>query len=76
MPGGELKKDYRIIARHQIKALAWGYDPGTKGKHPRLFPVDKDQPPLMIPGSPGSQRSLTNFIADVRRRGGEWPAAS
>ncbi|WP_166345207.1 hypothetical protein [Phytoactinopolyspora limicola] len=71
-PGREIPKEYRIVAQHQVDTFGWRYDASGKG-HPRLYPADITKSPITIAGTPGDQRGLRNFIAQVRRAGGEWP---
>jgi hypothetical protein len=70
-PGRELPREYREIATDLVVQQGWRYRTG--GRHPKLYPADRSQPILTVPTTPSDQRSLRNFIADVRRRGGVWP---
>ena len=66
-PGREGPKEYRDIIDTLIRQQGWRYDKSGK-RHPVLYPPDVNQSPL--PTTPGDRRSLSNFKADVRRRGG------
>ena len=73
LPGSEIPKEFREIARYLVRVLRWRYDNSGKG-HPVLLPVDPTKPQLRVPTTPTSDpRALKNFIADVRKRGGIWP---
>ena len=71
-PGKEIPKEYREVVAHQIDALGWTYDASGKG-YPKLLPADRSQRPLAVPKTPGDKRSFKNWVALVRRAGGEWP---
>ncbi len=71
-PGGEIPKDFRKIIEHLIDTQGWRYQWNGSG-YPKLFPADATHPPISVPKTPSSQRSLPNFIAAVRRVGGVWP---
>lgn len=70
--GREIPREYREIVNYQVEHLGWRYDASGKG-HATLYPADKTQRPITVPGTPGDRRSLPNFIAQVRRAGGIWP---
>jgi hypothetical protein len=73
-PGRELKKEFREVATALVSNQGWRYDNGSRrGGHPVLYPADLSQPPLAVPTTPGKGRAFTNFVAEVRRRGGIWP---
>lgn len=73
-PGREIPKEYREVVEHLIDTQGWRYDRSGKG-HPVMLPADRSKPQLRVPTTPGDSRSLRNWIADVRRRGGIWPPA-
>jgi hypothetical protein len=70
-PGREMPKEYRKVAAELVDNQGWSYH--ACGIHPRLYPADPTQPMVTVPTTPGDRRSLANFIAEVRRRGGSWP---
>jgi hypothetical protein len=70
--GREIPKEYADIVRALVNRQGWRYDKGGKG-HPKVWPPDKSKRALPVPTTPGDQRSLRNFIAQVRRSGGTWP---
>lgn len=70
-PGRELPKDFRIIALELTGNQGWRYR--INRGHGMLYPADPAQPVLIVPTTPSDHRALRNFIADVRRRGGQWP---
>lgn len=47
----------------------WRYDNQRKG-HPMTFPADRTQSPVTLSSTPSDRRSLDNFKATCRRRGG------
>lgn len=67
-PGREIPKSYREIVAALIDQ-GWRYDASGKG-HPKLYPADRSQHMIAVPTTPGDQRSLKNFRAQVRRAGG------
>jgi hypothetical protein len=75
MPGREIPKDFREVATELVRNQGWRYDNGSsRGGHPMLFPADRSQRPMAVPTSPSDQRGFRNWISEVRRRGGVWPA--
>lgn len=69
-PGREIPKDYRAIVADLVDNQGWRYDSSRKG-HPMLYPADRSQSAMPVPTTPGDQRSLLNFRAQVRRKGGQ-----
>jgi predicted RNA binding protein YcfA (HicA-like mRNA interferase family) len=45
----------------------------TKRGHAQFWPPDPDVPPATFSGTPGDQAAIRNFLAELRRRGLEWP---
>ena len=45
-----------------------------RSKHYLFFPEDRTMPPIMVPTTPSSHRTLANTIARLRRAGLVWPA--
>jgi hypothetical protein len=68
-PGREIPKEYRQIVAALIDQ-GWRYDASGKG-HPKLYPADRTQQAIAVPGTPGDRRSMLNFRAQVRRAGGQ-----
>jgi hypothetical protein len=56
------------------EALAgWGYRKPQGGGYPKLLPADSAQAPIKVPKTPSSQRTYSNWVAEIRRKGGHWP---
>jgi hypothetical protein len=70
--GTEIPKEYAEIVRALVDGQGWRYDKSGRG-HPKLWPADTSMRMIPVPTTPGDQRSLRNFIAQVRRSGGIWP---
>jgi hypothetical protein len=71
-PGNEIPKEYRVIVDELVSNQGWRYD-NTGAGHPKLYPADPAMRVIPVPTTPGSQRSLKNFVGQVRRSGGIWP---
>ena len=52
----------------QVLAQGWTIRQG--GKHWVLYPADRTQRPITVPGTPGDHRSAKNFRSMLRRAGG------
>ncbi|SDU79642.1 hypothetical protein SAMN04488563_6038 [Jiangella alkaliphila] len=61
----------REIIDHQISQHGWRYKRGRC--HPRVYPPNRSQPPIVPASTPSDTRALKNFIALVCLAGGEWP---
>jgi hypothetical protein len=62
------------VVNELVDNQGWRYDPGRgRGGHPIVYPLDKAQPALAVPTTPGDHRSFANWLSQVRRRGGLWP---
>jgi len=75
-PGKELPKDYRDVAIELVDNQGWRYS-RQHGKHPVLYPADATKTPLIVPTTPGDRRGghgFRNWVAQIRQRGGVWPA--
>lgn len=72
-PGREIPKDYREVITYLIDSQGWDYKKARGGGYPKLLPADPDQAPIRVPKTPSSQRTLSNWIAEIRRKGGHWP---
>lgn len=70
-PGREIPKEFREVATHLVDVQGWRYE--RTRRHPVLFPPDPAVPAVRIPTTPSDVRSFQNFVAEVRRRGGQWP---
>ena len=71
--GREVPKDYREVITHLIDEEGWTYRTPRGAGYPQLLPADPAQPPIKVPKTPSSQRTLRNWLADIRRKGGHWP---
>lgn len=68
-------KGARVDLRDLEKAAkrqGWPVD-RTKQGHVRFWPPDGVTPPSIYSGTPGDQRAIRNFLADLRRKGFRWP---
>jgi hypothetical protein len=72
-PGREVPKDYREVIKYLIDDQGWSYKKAEGGGYPKLLPSDPGQTPIKVPKTPSSQRTLSNWIAEIRRKGGQWP---
>lgn len=71
-PTREIPKEYREVVIHLIDVQSWRYDKRRKG-HPMLFPVGGSRP-IPVPTTPSaSPRAWQNWLAQIRRAGGQWP---
>jgi hypothetical protein len=59
---GDLKKVIR-------RAEQQGWRVEKRKEYWHFFPPDKAIPPARIAGTPSSQRSWANFLADLKRKG-------
>ncbi len=72
-PGREIPKEYREIATELVTNQGWRYVVG-KG-HPVLYPADTTRSAVRVPTTPSaSPRALKNWVSQIRRAGGIWPA--
>lgn len=60
--GGDLKK----VAK---RAEQQGWRVEKRNEYWYFWPPDKTTPPARIAGTPSSQRSWRNFVADLKRKG-------
>ena len=58
--------DLRKVIR---RAEAQGWRVEKRKEYFLFFPPDRSVPPARAAGTPGSQRSLNNFLADLKRKG-------
>jgi hypothetical protein len=72
-PGREVPKDYREVITYLIDEEGWTYRAPRGAGYPQLLPADPAQPLIKVPKTPSSQRTLRNWLADIRRKGGHWP---
>jgi hypothetical protein len=72
-PGREVPKEYRGVITYLIDSEGWAYKLPRGGGYPKLLPADGSQSPIKVPKTPSSQRTLSNWLADIRRKGGHWP---
>lgn len=72
-PGREIPKEYREVVTYLIDSQGWAYRKACGGGYPRLVPADRAQPPSKVPKTPSSNRTYGNWLAEIRRKGGQWP---
>ncbi len=72
-PGREVPKEYREVIMYLIDSAGWTYKLPRGGGYPKLLPADSCQPPIKVPKTPSSQRTYSNWLAEIRRKGGHWP---
>jgi predicted RNA binding protein YcfA (HicA-like mRNA interferase family) len=75
VPGRELPKLYRDVANELVRNQGWRYS-RQHGNHPVLYPADRSASPVIVPTTPGDQktgRGFKNWIGQIRQRGGIWP---
>jgi hypothetical protein len=72
-PGREVPKEYREVITYLIESEGWAYKRPRGGGYPKLVPANRSQSPIKVPKTPSSQRTLSNWLADIRRKGGHWP---
>jgi hypothetical protein len=58
--------DLRKIVKN---AEAQGWRVEKRKEYWLFFPPDKTTPPARVAGTPSSQRSWANFLADLKRKG-------
>ena len=54
-------------------AEAQGWRVERRAKHYLFFPLDQHNRPVVVPGTPSSQRTPANKLAELRRAGLIWP---
>jgi hypothetical protein len=73
-PGDEVSKDHREVISNLIGNQGWRYKKPSGGGYPRLYPADPKQAPIQVPKTGHSKgRAFTNWVAEIRRKGGHWP---
>lgn len=72
-PGREIPKEYREVVTYLIGNEGWSYKKAIGKGYPKLLPADPSQPPIRVPKTPSSQRTYSNWLAEIRRKGGHWP---
>lgn len=72
-PGREIPKEYREVVTYLIDCQGWAYRKARGGGYPKLVPADRAQPPIKVPKTPSSNRTYGNWLAEIRRKGGQWP---
>jgi hypothetical protein len=73
-PGREVSKDHRRVIDYLIDSQGWRYELPSGGGYPMLFPADATQTPIRVPKTGHSRGyAFSNWIAVVRRKGGQWP---
>jgi hypothetical protein len=72
-PGPEIPKDYRKVVTYLIDNEGWSYRKAIGNGYPKLLPASSAQTPIRVPKTPSSQRTYSNWLAEIRRKGGHWP---
>ena len=73
-PGREIGNDHRKVIEYLIDNEGWTYKLPQGGGYPRLYPADRSQPTIRVPRTGNTRgRAFSNWIAEVRRKGGHWP---
>jgi hypothetical protein len=72
-PGREIPKDYRDVVKYLIDNEGWSYKKPQGAGYPKLLPADAACTPIKVPKTPSSQRTYSNWLAEIRRKGGHWP---
>ncbi len=73
-PGREVSKEHRRVIEYLVDSQGWRYELPSGGGYPRLYPADVTQSPIRVPKTGRSRgHAFSNWIADIRRRGGQWP---
>ena len=61
-----LHKDLRKVAKNAIEQ---GWRVEKKKEYWYFYPEDKDVSPSRVAGTPSSQRTIPNYLADLKRKG-------
>jgi hypothetical protein len=73
-PGDEVDKDHRGVITDLIDNQGWKYKKPSGGGYPRLYPADSAQAPIKVPKTGHTRgRAFSNWVAEIRRKGGHWP---
>jgi|CZKW01.1.fsa_nt_gi hypothetical protein len=73
-PGPEIPAAFREIAAELVGNQGWRYG-GGNGSSPVLYAAGQSLSAVRIPASSAaSQRTVRNWVAQIRRAGGIWPA--
>ena len=73
-PGDEIDKDHRDVINDLVSNQGWRYKKARGGGYPRLYPADSQQTPIKVPKTGHTKgRAFTNWVAEIRRKGGHWP---
>ena len=73
-PGREVSQEHREVIVYLIDSQGWAYKRPRGGGYPRLFPADRSQSPIRVPISGHARgHAFSNWIAEIRRKGGHWP---
>jgi hypothetical protein len=73
-PGREIDQMYREVISYLIDSAGWSYRLPGGGGYPRLYPADRNYPPIKVPKTGHTKgHRFANWLAEVRRAGGEWP---
>jgi hypothetical protein len=73
-PGQEVDKDHREVINYLIGNEGWRYELPRGGGYPKLIPADRSKSPIKVPKTGNTRgRAFSNWIADIRRKGGHWP---
>ena len=66
-----MDKDTKKLIK-EAERQGWRVDVTSKG-HPRFWPPNKDQSPIIGSGTSSDHRSFNNLVARLRRAGLRWP---
>jgi hypothetical protein len=69
-PGDEIPKDYRKVVKYLIDSEGWSYKKPSGNGYPKILPSDMTQTPIKVPKTPSSQRTYSNWLAEIHRKAG------
>lgn len=73
-PGGEVDKDHREVIIDLIDNQGWRYKKPHGRGYPKLIPADSAHAPIKVPKTGRTRgRAFSNWLAEIRRKGGHWP---
>ena len=73
-PGREISQEHREVIVYLIDSQGWRYELPSGNGYPKLFPADATHAPIRVPKTGHSRgHAFSNWVAEVRRKGGQWP---